>query len=47
MAMLAKNNLYIRSEKYQWMRKSSDYLGFAIRGSTKLASGGIKPSIKN
>ena len=28
MAILAKNNLYIRSEKCQWMRKSLDYLGF-------------------
>jgi len=28
------------------MRKSLDYLGFTIQGSTNLASGGIKPSIK-
>ncbi len=46
MAILAKNNLYIRSEKCQWMRKSLDYLGFTIQGSTNLASGGVKPSIK-
>jgi hypothetical protein len=46
MAVLAKNNLYIRSEKCQWMRKSLDYLGFTIQGSTNLASRGIKPSIK-
>ena len=46
MAILAKNNLYIRSEKSQWMRKSLDYLGFTIRGSTNLASGGFKSSIK-
>ena len=46
MAILSKNNLYIRSEKCQWMRKSLDYLGFTIHGSTNLASGGIKPSIK-
>jgi hypothetical protein len=46
MAILAKNNLYIRSEKYQWMRKSLDYLRFIIQGSTNLVSGGIKPSIK-
>jgi len=30
MAILAKNTLYIRSEKCQWMRKSLDYLGFTI-----------------
>jgi hypothetical protein len=46
MAILAKHNLYIRSEKYQWMRKLLDYLGFTIQGSTNLASVGIKPSIK-
>jgi hypothetical protein len=46
MAILAKHNLYIRSEKCQWMRKSLEYLGFTIRGSTNLASGGINPSIK-
>jgi hypothetical protein len=28
------------------MRKSLDYLGFTIQGSTNLASRGIKPSIK-
>jgi hypothetical protein len=44
--MLAHNILYIRSEKYQWIRKSLDYLGFTIQGSTNLVSGGIKPSIK-
>ena len=44
MAILAANNLYIRSEKCQWMRKSLDYLGFTIKGSTNLASGGIRPS---
>jgi hypothetical protein len=46
MAILANNNLYIRSEKCQWMRKSLDYLGFTIQGSTNLVSSGIKPSIK-
>jgi len=46
MAILAKNNLYIRSEKCHWIRKSLDYLGFTIHGSTNLASGGIKTSIK-
>ena len=46
MAILAQNNLYIRSEKCQWMKKSLDYLGFTIQGSTNLASGGIKLSIK-
>jgi len=30
MAILAKNNLYIRSENCQWMRKSLDYLGLTI-----------------
>jgi hypothetical protein len=45
-AILAKNNLYIRSKKCQWMRKSLDYLGFTIQGSTNFASRGIKPSIK-
>ena len=44
--ILAKKNLYIRSEKCQWMRKSLDYLAFTIQGSPNLASGGIKPSIK-
>ena len=39
MAILAKNNLYIRSEKCQWMRKSLDYLGFTIQGSINLGSG--------
>jgi hypothetical protein len=28
------------------MRKSLDYVGFTIQGSTNLASGGIKLSIK-
>ena len=46
MAILAKNNIYIRSEKCQRMRKSLDDLGFTIQGSTNLVSGGIKPSIK-
>ena len=46
MSILAKNDLFIRSEKCQWMRTSLDYLGFTIQGSTNLASGGIKPSIK-
>jgi hypothetical protein len=46
MVILAKNNLYIRSEKCQWMGKSLDYLGFTIQGSTNLDLGGIKPSIK-
>ena len=46
MAILAQNNLYIRSEKCQWMKKSLDYLEFTIQGSTNLASRGIKPSIK-
>jgi hypothetical protein len=46
MAMLAQNDLYIRSDKCHWMKKSLDYLGFTIQGSTNLASGGIKPSIK-
>jgi hypothetical protein len=45
-AILAQNNLETRSEKCQWMRKSLDYLVFTIQGSTNLASGGIKPSIK-
>jgi hypothetical protein len=47
MALLAKNNFNIRSEKRQWMRKSLDYLRFTIQGSTNLAFGGIKPPIKN
>ncbi len=46
MSILAKNDLFIRSEKCQWMRTSLDYLGFTIQGSTNLASGGIKPSVK-
>jgi hypothetical protein len=46
MAILAKNNLYIRSEKCQWIRKSLDYLGFTIQGSTNVAFSGIKPPIK-
>jgi hypothetical protein len=46
MAILAENNLFIRSEKCHWMRTSLDYFGFTIQGSTHLASGGIKPSIK-
>ena len=46
MVILAQNNLYIRSEKCQWMRKSLNYLGFTIQGSKNLASGGIKPFIK-
>jgi hypothetical protein len=46
MAILAQKKLYIRSEKCQWMRTSLDYLVFTIQGSTNLASGGIKPSIK-
>jgi hypothetical protein len=45
-AILAKNDLLIRSEKCQWMRTSLDYLGFTIQGSKNLASGGIKPSVK-
>jgi len=47
MSIFADNQLYIRSEKCQWMRKSLDYLGFAIQGSADLASGEIKPSIIN
>ena len=46
MAILAQKNLYIRSEKCQWMRKSLDYVGFTIQGSTNLASRGVKLSIK-
>ncbi len=46
MAIHAHNELYIRSERCQWMRKSFYYLGFTIQRSTNLASGGIKPSIK-
>jgi hypothetical protein len=46
MAILAENNLFIRSEKCQRMRTSLDYLGFTIQGSTHLASGGTKPSTK-
>jgi hypothetical protein len=46
MAILAKNNIYIHSEKCQWMRKSLDYSGFTIQGSTNLASRGIKPSLR-
>jgi hypothetical protein len=45
-SILAQNQLYIRSKKCQWMKTSLDYLGFTIQGSTHLASGGIKPSIK-
>ncbi len=45
MSILAKNDLFIRSGKCQWMRTSLDYLGFTIQGSTNLASGGIKPSV--
>ncbi len=45
MAILANNNLDIRSEKCQWMKKSLDYLGFTIQGSTNLAFDEIKPSI--
>jgi hypothetical protein len=45
MAILANNNLYIRSKKCQRMRKSLDYLGFTIQGLANLASGGIQPSI--
>ncbi len=47
MAISASNNLYIRSEKCQWVRKSLDYLGFTIKESTNFALGSIKPSIKN
>ena len=46
MSMLVDNHLYIRSEKCQWIRKSLDYLGFTIQGSTDLVSGGNRPSIK-
>ena len=46
MSILAQNQLYIRSEKCQWMKTSLDYLGFTIQGSTNLASGGRKPFIK-
>ena len=46
MAILAESNLFIPSEKCEWMRTSLDYIGFTIQGSTDLASRGIKPSIK-
>jgi hypothetical protein len=45
MAILANNNLYIQSEKCQWMKKSLYYLGFTIQGSTNLIFGDIEPSI--
>ena len=46
MSILAQDELYIRSEKCQWMKTSLEHIGFTIQGSTSLASGGIKPSIK-
>ena len=44
LSILAENQLYVRTEKCQWMKKSLDYLGFTIQASTPTERGGIKPS---
>ena len=46
MRLLEENELYVRSEKCQWMKKSLDYLGFTVQGSTPTNRGGITPSEK-
>ena len=43
LSILAENQLYVRTEKCQWMKKSLDYLGFTIQASTSTERGG-KPS---